>query len=651
MSDIDRLTANTIRGLSMDAVQAANSGHPGMPMGMADVAAVLWTRFLRYDPTRPDWFDRDRFVLSAGHGSMLLYSMLHLTGQGLTLDDLKSFRQWGSRCAGHPEFGEAPGIETTTGPLGAGFAMGVGFAIAEAHLRARFGAGLVNHWTYAIVSDGDLMEGVAAEAASLAGHLRLGRLIYLYDDNGITIDGSTAITFTEDVLARFAAYGWHVQRVDGHDPEAVAAAIAAARDETGRPSLISCRTRIGFGSPAKEGKSAAHGAPLGVDEVRRAKERLGMDPDASFAVPAEVLEHIRARDFDRVAMRQAWDARVLASEHRDAFDAAIRGEFPVAAVQWPVHAPGSSIATRKASEMAINAAAQAIAGLVGGSADLAESNFTVIKGDHEFQADRPEGRMIAFGIREHAMGAIANGISLHGGLRPFCATFLVFHDYQRPAVRLSALMHQPVVYVYTHDSVWLGEDGPTHQLIEHLMSMRVIPRLWVIRPADGPETNEAWRLALSRTDGPTALVLTRQNLAALDRSAAPSASAIEMGGYVLRETPDAAVTLIGTGSEVHLALAAADALAAEGIAARVVNLACFELFDAQSPEYRATVLGTVPRVSVEAGSTFGWERYVGDRGAAVGIDRFGASAPGKVVAEKLGLTVANVVAAARRVIG
>lgn len=650
MSDLDQLTANTIRGLAMDAVQAANSGHPGMPLGMADVATVLWTRFLKYDPADPTWFDRDRFVLSAGHGSMLLYAMLHLTGQGLTLDDLKSFRQWGSRCAGHPEYGEAPGVETTTGPLGQGFAMGVGMAIAEAHLRARFGPGLVDHWTYAIVSDGDLMEGVAAEAASLAGHLKLGRLVYLYDDNRITIDGSTDITFTEDVLARFAAYGWHVQRVDGHDREAVARAIAAARDETDRPSLIACRTRIGYGSPAKEGRPAAHGAPLGVEEVKRTKERLGMDPEATFFVPEAVLAHVRGRHGDLRTLRAAWDARVAAAPAREAFERAVRGDLDLEAVEWPVHAAGAQVSTRKASEAALNAAARAIPELIGGSADLAESNFTVVKGEHEFQPDCRDGRMLAFGIREHAMAAASNGIALHGGLRPYCATFLVFHDYHRPAVRLSALMHQPVVYIYTHDSVWLGEDGPTHQPVEHLAALRSIPRLWLIRPADANETSAAWRIALARRDGPVALALTRQNLPTLE-GGLERAGRIARGGYVLREADGARATLIASGSEVHLALAAADALAAEGVPVRVVNLACFELFDAQPPEYRAAVLGSLPRVSVEAGITFGWERYLGDRSVAVGIDRFGASAPGKVVAEKLGMNVANVVDAVRRALG
>lgn len=646
---IDTRIANTIRGLSMDAIQAANSGHPGMPLGMADVATVLWTRFLRYDPSKPDWADRDRFVLSGGHGSMLLYSMLYLTGQALTLDDIKSFRQWESKCAGHPEFGEAPGIETTTGPLGQGFANAVGMAMAEEWLRARFGDGLVNHWTYTTCGDGDLMEGISAEAASIAGHQKLGRLICLWDDNKITIDGATDLTFTEDVAARFAAYGWHVQAVDGHDMVAVAAAISAARDETGRPSLIACRTRIGFGSPNKEGKSAAHGAPLGVDEVKLTKARLGLDPAVSFAVPDDVVASVRARDADRKVLREAWEARVAASPKGAELLAFLSGQLPE--VAWPQHAAGSSLATRKSGEAALLAAAAAIPNLIGGSADLAESNLTHIKGSPNFQASSREGRNIPYGIREHAMAAISNGLSLHGGVRPFCATFLIFHDYMRPSVRLSALMHQPVIYVYTHDSVWVGEDGPTHQPIETLQSIRLIPNCRLLRPADANEANEAWKLALTRTDGPTCLALTRQNLTTLDRTVYPPASSIAKGAYVLRDAPDARAVLIGTGSEVHVALAASDALAAKGIPTRVVNMASCELFDAQDAAYKRSVLPAgLPRVSVEAGSTRGWERYVGLDGASVGIDRFGASAPGKTVAEKLGVNVDNVVGTVERVL-
>jgi transketolase len=649
VSDVEQLATNTIRGLAMDGVQAGNSGHPGMPMGMADIAAVLWGRFLRYDPTDTEWPDRDRFVLSNGHGSMLLYAMLHLTGQGLELDDLRNFRQLGSRTAGHPERGYAPGIETTTGPLGQGIGNAVGCAIAEAWLRDRFGEALVNHWTWAFCGDGCLMEGVASEAASLAGHLGLGRLILLYDDNGISIDGSTAIAFTEDVGARFAAYGWHVQKVDGHDREAIAAAMSAARDETARPSLICCRTHIGYGSPNKQGKSSSHGAPLGVDEVKLSKARLGLDPEKHFDVPAEALAYFRGRDADRRTLRAAWQARLDAHPRAEEFRAFMSGKLDVSKVVWPSYPPGPGPATRKSSEAAIQALAAAIPNVLGGSADLAESNLTHIKGGHEFQKDRRDGRNICYGVREHGMAAVANGLALHGGVRPFCATFLIFYDYLRPSFRLSAIMHLPVGYVFTHDSVWLGEDGPTHQPIETLQSIRMVPNGWLVRPADANEVNAAWALALERTDGPVAFALTRQNLPTLDRGVYPPAESIRRGGYVLVDSADAAVTLVATGSEVHLALDAAKALAAEGVAARVVNMACTQLFDRQSADYRAAVLGSAPRVSVEAGSTFGWERYAPH--GQVGIDRFGASGPGKAVAESLGLTVANVVATARRAIG
>jgi transketolase len=617
---------------------------------MADVAVVLWTRFLAYDPDDPAWIDRDRFILSGGHGSTLLYSLLHLSGLALDLEDLRQFRQWGSRTPGHPEVGETPGVETTTGPLGQGLANAVGFAMAEAHLRATYGRELVDHRTWAMCGDGDLMEGLSSEAASLAGHLGLGRLVVLWDDNGITIDGSTAITFTEDVLARFAAFGWHVARVDGHDPEAVAAALEAARAEETRPSLVACRTRIGFGSPAKEGTSASHGAPLGVDEVRRTKERLGLDPDATFHVPDSTRAFFRADDPARRARRAAHDARLAVSPRAAELRGRMAGEIDPGAVAWPSHPVGSSLATRKSSEMAIQAIAAAVPAFFGGSADLAESNFTHMKGVGDFQAATPAGRNVAFGIREHAMAAVCNGLCLHGGFRPFNATFLVFHDYHRPSFRLSALMHLPVVYVYTHDSVWVGEDGPTHQPIETLQAIRLVPNAWLVRPADANEVNEAWAMALARRDGPVALALTRQNLPTLDRATHAPASGIRRGGYVLREAHDARATLIATGSEVHLALEAATALAAEGLSVRVVNMACTQLFDAQPRAYRAEVLGSVPRVSVEAGTTLGWERYVGLDGASVGIDRFGASAPGKLVAERLGMNVDNVVRTVRAVL-
>lgn len=649
MTNLDLLTANTVRGLAMDAVQAANSGHPGMPLGMADVATVLWTRFLRYDPSHPEWTDRDRFILSGGHGSMLLYSMLHLAGTAFTLEDLRNFRQWGSPCAGHPEYGEAPGIETTTGPLGQGLSNAVGFAMAEAWLRARFGEALCNHYTYVTAGDGDLMEGIAQEAASLAGHLGLGRLICLWDDNKITIDGSTDISFSEDVLGRYTANGWHVQRVDGHDFEAIAAAIHAARDVQDRPSIIACRTVIGKGSPNKAGKSAAHGAPLGVEEVRLTKEALGLDPSLSFHIPDAARKHIRAKDADRKVLRESWDARLAAHPLRDEFIRFQAKKPDLSSVKWPTFAAGSALASRKASEAALQAIAAGLPNLLGGSADLAESNCSHIKGGGEIQRNSWNGRNIAFGIREHAMAAICNGLALHGGVRPYCATFLVFHDYHRPSVRLSALMHQPVIYVYTHDSVWVGEDGPTHQPIEHLQAMRLIPNLRVIRPADAAETVEAWRLAVEHTTGPTALVLTRQNLPTLDRSVYPPASSIENGAYTLVDVADPQAVLLASGSEVSVAMDAATKLSAEGIRVRVVNVACMELFDAQELSYRQTVLPKgVPRVSVEAGRSLGWQRYGTD--ANVGIDRFGASAPGKLVAEKLGINVENVVATVKSVL-
>ena len=644
--------AHIVRGLAIDAVQKANSGHPGMPMGMADVATVLWSRFVKYAPKDPLWPDRDRVVLSGGHGSSLLYAMMVLTGQGveghrhlspMTLDDLRQFRQWGSRTPGHPELGEAPGVECTTGPLGQGIAMAVGMAIGEAHLRARFGSALVDHRTWVMCGDGDLMEGISTEAASLAGHLGLDRITLLYDDNGITIDGSTEMAFTEDTSRKFEALGWHVLDVDGHDHLAVAGALSAARDEQHRPTLIRCRTTIGFGSPNKAGKAAAHGAPLGPDEVKLAKLKLGLDPDVAFQTDDTAFSLFRRADEARRDLHAAWSARVEASVDRTAFLQAMSGRIDTAAVAWPAHIAGTRLATRKASQAAIQAIAAAVPSFLGGSADLAESNLTHIKGSGEIQKGRYEGRNIAFGIREHAMAGISNGLALHGGLRPFCATFLIFHDYHRPSFRLSALMGQPVVYVYTHDSVWVGEDGPTHQPTETLASIRLVPNAWLIRPADAAEANVAWAMALERNDGPVALAFTRQELLTLDRTVFPPADSIRRGGYVLRESTAAKVTFVATGSEVGLALEAAQVLASGGIEARVVNLACTAIFDTQPADYRRSVLGSLPRVSVEAGATVGWERYVGDGGRCIGIDRFGASAPGKTVSEKLGLNVENLV--------
>lgn len=649
---IESLAANTIRGLAMDAIQKANSGHPGAPMGMADIAVALWGHALEYDPAAPDWPDRDRVVLSNGHASMLLYSVLHLTGTSLSLDDIKAFRQWGAKTAGHPEFGYAPGIETTTGPLGQGFANGVGMALAEARLRAEFGEDLVDHMTYVLAGDGCLMEGVAYEAASLAGHLGLGKLVCLYDDNRITIDGATDLAFSEDVQARFEAMGWGVEQVDGHDRASILAAIGRAKADGGRPTLISCRTTIGFGAPNLAGSNKTHGSPLGDAEIAATKNALGMDPDAAFDVPAEVPAWFQRKDPERRARRLAWEARLAASGKATRW-ARWHGPVDLSEVSWPEFEVGTSLATRKASAAVLNAVAAEAGQLLGGSADLAGSNGSTIKGGGDVQAGDYGNRNLHFGIREHAMASLCNGLALHGGVRPYCATFLVFHDYMRPAVRLAALMHQPVVYVYTHDSIFLGEDGPTHQPVEHLMAMRTIPGLWVLRPADAAETAEAWRVALERTDGPVALALTRQGLPVLDRGGAlADADGLRRGGYVLSEAESApAVVLIATGSEVALALESQTSLAAAGVAARVVSMPSWELFRAQDSEWRRAVLPAgVARVSIEAGTTLGWQAMVGLDGASVGIDRFGASAPGKVVAEKLGLTVERVVAAAQEAI-
>jgi transketolase len=648
--DVGQLSACTIKGLAMDAVQKANSGHPGAPMGMADLATVLWSRFVKYDPSCPDWPDRDRVILSNGHGSMLLYSMLHLTGTSLSLDDLKDFRQWGSRTAGHPEYGETPGIETTTGPLGQGFANGLGMAFAERWLNGRFGDDLVDHYTWVLCGDGCLMEGISHEAASLAGHLGLGRLIVLYDDNSITIDGSTDKAFSEDVGARFEAYRWHVLRCDGHDQDAISAAIVEAKASTEQPTLICCKTIIGHGAPTLQGTAKTHGAPLGGDEIRAAKLAMGFDPEVDFAVPNEVLEYFRGDDERRKGDRLAWEGRLASSDHRARWDA-FHGPLDLDAVEFPVF-EGGSIATRKSNQKVLDAIAPQLGQLVGGSADLTGSNGS-------YQADGGDvgrldfaGRNLFFGVREHGMAAMCNGIALHSGMIPYCATFLTFHDYMRPSVRLSALMGLQVIYVYTHDSVWLGEDGPTHQPIEQIQAMRSMINVWVVRPADANESAEAWKLALARTDGPTALCLTRQGLETLDREIYGAASGTQRGAYVLIDAdgqPD--VVLIGTGSEVGLALSARDALAAEGIAARVVSMPCVELYLQQDDGYRNDVLPPeIPRVSIEAGVTFGWREIVGGNGACVGINRYGASAPGAVVADKLGMNVANVVATVKQVV-
>jgi len=665
-TELDERTINTIRFLAVDAVEKASSGHPGMPMGAAPMAYVLWTRHLRHNPTDPQWVDRDRFVLSAGHGSMLLYALLHLTGYDLPLEEIKNFRQWGSITPGHPEVHETPGVETTTGPLGQGFGNGVGMAIAERYLAAHFndypGADgeLVDHYTYGIVSDGDLMEGVASEAASLAGHLGLGKLIYLYDDNEISIDGSTDIAFTEDVEKRFDAYGWHVVAIeDGNDLKAIDRAILEAKAETDRPSLIVVKTSIGYGSPNQQDTAAAHGSPLGADEVDLTKENLGWPTDKPFHVPDDVREHMRASVDQGAALQAQWNGRyqqfrVESPDAADRFDAWMAGELPddlESAV--PSFDAGTELATRKASGKTLSALVPVIGDmLVGGSADLSGSNKTEVDGRTDFQKDNPAGQYLRFGVREHAMAAAANGMTLHGGVRPYVGTFLIFSDYLRPSLRLSALMRQPVIYVLTHDSIGLGEDGPTHQPVEHLSALRAIPNVTVLRPADATEAAQAWVAALRNTDGPTVFALTRQTVPTFDRSTLAPADGVHRGGYVLSDDdgpPD--VILMGTGSEVQHALVAAATLREEGTNVRVVSLPSFELFEQQDEAYRNDVLPpeVTARVSIEAGVTFGWERYVGPEGRALGIDRFGASAPGDVNMEKFGFTSENVVRAAREV--
>ena len=656
---LDELAVNTIRGLAMDAVQKAKSGHPGMPMGMADAAFVLWTRFLRHSPSDPEWPNRDRFVLSAGHGSMLLYALLHLFGYDLALDDLQQFRQWESRTPGHPEFWCAPGVETTTGPLGQGFANGVGMALAERMLAQDFnGAGddIVDHYTYGIVSDGDLMEGLSHEAASIAGHLGLARLVYLYDDNHITIEGGTDLAFSEDVAQRFEAYHWHVQRVDGHDREAVADALEAARQETERPSIIICRTHIAKGSPNKQDTSGAHGEPLGEDEVVATKEALGLPVAPTFFVPEAVralLAGVRER-LDKEASE--WRARFAQWQQANPelsaqWEARMARKIPEGlGGKLPSFEVGKEIATRNASSEVLQVLSREIPGFVGGSADLAPSTKTLIEGAEDLARGRYSGRNLRFGVREHGMGGLMNGMSLHGGFIPYGGTFLVFSDYMRPSVRLAALMRQPVIYVFTHDSVFVGEDGPTHQPVEHVAALRAIPHLTVIRPADAAETAEAWLVALERSSGPTALILTRQNVPVLDRSRLAPAELLRRGGYILLDAPDPELILIASGSEVSVVLEAARLLMAEGSRVRVVNMASWELFEEQPEEYRRQVLPpSVPhRLAVEAGTSFGWSRYVGDAGSVHGIDRFGASAPWKVIAEQLGFTPEAIAGEARR---
>jgi len=654
---IDQLSTDTIRTLSMDAVQKANSGHPGMPMGMADVSYVLFQKFLRHNPKNPKWINRDRFVLSAGHGSMLLYSMLHLTGYDVTLDDIKQFRQWGSRTPGHPEFGHTPGVETTTGPLGQGFANGVGFALAEAHLGSVLNTPdfrVIDHYTYAIVSDGDLMEGISHEAASFAGHLKLGKMIYLYDDNSISIEGNTDCTFTEDVKLRFEAYGWHVQTIDGHNRVEIEHAIKEAQRVSDKPSLIRCKTKIGFGSPNKEGSEESHGAPLGKEEIRLTKEAYGWDPDKSFYIPTEVSEHMGLAVQFGKEREAEWNAMMMEFKSSDetAHSKAtqvLSGTFPEGwSDNLPVYpADVKGVATRKASGKALNFFASRIPTLLGGSADLAGSNITEINGEGFIDADLYDVRNIHFGVREHAMASIANGMIMHGVLKPYVATFLVFSDYCKPAIRVAALSKIDPILVFTHDSIGLGEDGPTHQPIEHLTALRAIPNVVVLRPADANETVYAWKKALEIRNAPIALVFTRQNLPVYERTQANSAALTEKGAYILSEAkngkPD--VILIGSGSEVQYAFNAQAVLESKGIAARVVSMPSMELFAMQTADYQESVLPKAvrKRVAIEAGSTMSWYRIVGSEGKVIGLDHYGASAPFEILYKEFGFTTENVV--------
>ena len=671
--NLDELCINTIRMLSVDMVQEANSGHPGMPMGAAPMAYAFWTRFLKHSPKNPAWPDRDRFVLSAGHGSALLYSLLHLTGYPLPIEEIKRFRQWGSKTPGHPEYGETPGVESTTGPLGQGFANGVGLAIAERSLASRFnrpGYEIVNHSTYAIVSDGDLMEGVAAEAASLAGQLKLGKLIYLYDNNSITLAGSTRLVFIEDVGKRFLAYGWHVQTAaDGNDVEAISRAIRGAREETTRPSLILVRTHIGYGSPHKQDTFEAHGSPLGPDEVIATKKNLGWPLEPKFYIPEEARIHFRQALDRGERLEGEWNAKLesYGKAYPDLFrewNERIRSKLPQGwSKDIPTFPPDpKGIATRAAGGKVMNSIAPHLPSLIGGSGDLNPSTNTALKGRGNFQCPREDedpiqgsesgpwsygGANIFFGVREHAMGGILNGMALHGGLLPYGSTFLIFSDYMRPAIRLAALMKLHVIYVFTHDSIALGEDGPTHQPIEHLSSLRAMPGLTLIRPADANEVAEAWKIAVQHQEGPVALMMSRQAVPVIDRTKFSPAEGLSRGAYILADSAPLPpqVILIATGSEVHLALEAYEKLRAEGIRARVVSLPSWELFERQPRDYRNQVLppGITARVSVEAGVTHGWVKYIGWAGEAIGIDHFGASAPGKVLLEKFGFTSDNIV--------
>jgi transketolase len=649
--NLAELSVNTIRVLSMDAVQAANSGHPGMPMGMADAAYVLWTKFLKHNPNNPEWFNRDRFILSAGHGSMLLYSLLHLTGYDLPLNELKNFRQYKSHTPGHPEYGSTPGVETTTGPLGQGFATGVGMAMAETFMAESFNRddfNLVDHFTYAIVSDGDLMEGISHEAASLAGHLKLGKLIYLYDSNRISIDGSTDLSFTDDTRKRFEAYGWHVLSIDGHNHEEIEAAVTEAQDSD-KPSLIEYKTKIGFGSPAKEGTADSHGAPLGDDEIIATKKNLGFPSTEPFFIPEEVKNAMRKALSRGEQWESEWNQHVADykkeyPEEYKSFKSYTTRSLPE---NWddflPVfEADDKGMASRKASGKVLNSIAEKLPNLIGGSADLTGSNNTNLDGEGVFSATNRTGRNLHYGVREHAMAAALNGMALHGGVIPFGGTFLVFSDYNKPAIRIAALSKIPSLFVFTHDSIGLGEDGPTHQPVEHLAALRAIPNVHVLRPADANEVSYCWKSAIKRVDGPSVMVLTRQALPTINRTEFGEANGSEKGAYIIKkeqtDRPD--VILIATGSEVYPALLASDILADSDVSVRVVSAPSLELFELQSDEYKESVLptGIKNRVSVEAGSTFGWHKWVGSEGLTIGLDDFGISAPYEQVFDHFGIT-------------
>ncbi|HTB05369.1 MAG TPA: transketolase [Bacteroidia bacterium] len=670
--DIEQLSINTIRFLSVDAVQKANSGHPGLPMGAAPMAYVLWTKFLKHSPSNPNWFNRDRFVLSAGHGSMLLYSLLHLTGYDVSLEDIRNFRQLGSKTAGHPEYGLTPGVETTTGPLGQGFANGVGMAIAEAYLAKSFNMpeyNIVDHYTYGLVSDGDMMEGVASEAASLAGHLKLGKLIYLYDCNHITLSASTNVSFTEDYAMRFQAYGWHVQSVeDGNDVETIAHAIKMAQEEKKRPSLIIVRTHIGYGSPNKQDSFEAHGSPLGAEEVKLTKEMLNWPLEPSFFIPEEVIPNFRKAIEHGKEFKSEWDSKFLAykekyperaKELEDLINKKLPQGWEKVVEQFAPDAKG--MATRVASGKVMQMLSKVFPTLIGGSADLNSSTHTELKEKGNFGSPSIEsgdmqgsvkggwdysGRNVHYGVREHAMGSIINGMAVHGGILPFCSTFLIFSDYMRPAIRLAAIMELQVIYVFTHDSIGLGEDGTTHQPIEQLASLRAMPRLVVIRPCDANETAVAWRVAIEMNRVPVALILTRQDVPTIDRSKMASAEELRLGAYILSDAPNAKpeLMLIATGSEVNLALKAKEELSKQNIQARVVSMPSWELFDMQSPEYKNSVLPSniLIRIAIEAGATQGWCKYIGDKGDVIGIDTFGVSAPGEILMREHGFTVENI---------